>query len=233
MLLMEHLIAVINTVWITIIDPVHFFWNAVRSGSGSELQNPVGSQSGNRSCSTRVFTASLAFARDQLFFCQRVINAVFRLLATSRFSSPCFRPTCILLCVRAWLQLPLCAVESNAKGTAINFAESLSKSPICYLVSQAAASLSGGSSHCGSAWIRFSDLMLAAPDTWKVVLCLWPGFGKRVLRQAPDQKNFDVRTSYHPFSTLIATWGREMWVRLVKVGCYNGSRFQKGGKLLL
>jgi len=39
---------VINAVWISISDPVEFFGNSVRSGSGSELQNLVGSQSGNR-----------------------------------------------------------------------------------------------------------------------------------------------------------------------------------------
>jgi len=36
---------VINVVWISISDPVVFFQNPV--GSGSEVQNPVGSRSGN------------------------------------------------------------------------------------------------------------------------------------------------------------------------------------------
>jgi len=45
---------VINEVWISISDPVEFFQNPVRSGSGSELQNPVGSRSGTGSCSTLV-----------------------------------------------------------------------------------------------------------------------------------------------------------------------------------
>jgi len=38
----------IKAVWISISDPVEFFLNPVRSGSGSELQNPVASRSGNR-----------------------------------------------------------------------------------------------------------------------------------------------------------------------------------------
>jgi len=38
---------VMNAVWISISDPVNFFRNPLRSGSGSELQNPVGSWSGN------------------------------------------------------------------------------------------------------------------------------------------------------------------------------------------
>ena len=40
--------AVINAVWISKSDPVEIFRNLVRSGSGCELQNPVGSRSGNR-----------------------------------------------------------------------------------------------------------------------------------------------------------------------------------------
>ena len=44
----KHFTAVINAVWISISDAVECFWNPVRPGSGSELQNPVGSQSGNR-----------------------------------------------------------------------------------------------------------------------------------------------------------------------------------------
>jgi len=39
---------VINAVWISISDRVEFFLNPVRSGFGSELQNPVVSRSGNR-----------------------------------------------------------------------------------------------------------------------------------------------------------------------------------------
>ena len=40
----KHLTAVINADWIFISDPVEFFRNPVQSGSGSELQNPVGSR---------------------------------------------------------------------------------------------------------------------------------------------------------------------------------------------
>jgi len=38
---------VTNAVWISISNPVEFFQNPVQFGSGSEVQNPVGSQSGN------------------------------------------------------------------------------------------------------------------------------------------------------------------------------------------
>jgi len=38
---------VINAVWISVSEPVEFFRNPVRSGSGLEFQNPVGSRSGN------------------------------------------------------------------------------------------------------------------------------------------------------------------------------------------
>jgi len=40
--------AVINAVWISISYPVEFFQNPVQSGSGSEVQKPVGSRSGDR-----------------------------------------------------------------------------------------------------------------------------------------------------------------------------------------
>ena len=46
--LIEHLNAVINEVCISTSEPVKFFRNLVQTGSSSELQNPVGSQSGNR-----------------------------------------------------------------------------------------------------------------------------------------------------------------------------------------
>jgi len=46
--LIKHFTAVINAVWISISDPFDFFRNPVRTGSGSELQNPIGSRSGNR-----------------------------------------------------------------------------------------------------------------------------------------------------------------------------------------
>ena len=46
--LIEHLNAVINEVCISTSEPVKFFRNLVQTGSRSELQNPVGSQSGNR-----------------------------------------------------------------------------------------------------------------------------------------------------------------------------------------
>jgi len=46
--LIKHFTAVINAVWISISDPIEFFRNPVRSGSASELQNPVGSRFGNR-----------------------------------------------------------------------------------------------------------------------------------------------------------------------------------------
>jgi len=46
--LFKHLTAVFNTVWLSISDPEEFFRNPVRSDSGSELQNPIGSRSGNR-----------------------------------------------------------------------------------------------------------------------------------------------------------------------------------------
>jgi len=39
---------VIKAVWVSISNPVEFFQNPVRSGSGSELENPVGLRSGNR-----------------------------------------------------------------------------------------------------------------------------------------------------------------------------------------
>jgi len=39
---------VINAVWLSISDPVKFFRNLVRSGSGSELQNMIESLCGNR-----------------------------------------------------------------------------------------------------------------------------------------------------------------------------------------
>ena len=39
----------IDAVWISISDPVEFFFqNPISSRSGSEWQNPVGSRSGNR-----------------------------------------------------------------------------------------------------------------------------------------------------------------------------------------
>jgi len=44
----KHYTAVINAVWISISNPDELFQNPVQSGSGSELQNPVGSRSGNR-----------------------------------------------------------------------------------------------------------------------------------------------------------------------------------------
>ena len=44
--LIKHFTAVINTVWIPCLIRLSFFQNPVRSGS--ELQNPVGSRSGNR-----------------------------------------------------------------------------------------------------------------------------------------------------------------------------------------
>jgi len=46
--LIKHYTAVMNAVWISTSDPVEFFRNPVQSGSGSELQNPVGSRSWNR-----------------------------------------------------------------------------------------------------------------------------------------------------------------------------------------
>ena len=38
----------INAVWISTFDPVEFFQNPVQSGSGSEVQNPIGSLSWNQ-----------------------------------------------------------------------------------------------------------------------------------------------------------------------------------------
>ena len=46
--LIKHFTAVINAVWISISDPVEFFQNPGQPGSGSEVQNLVGSRSGNR-----------------------------------------------------------------------------------------------------------------------------------------------------------------------------------------
>ena len=46
--LIKHFSAVINAVWISISDPFDFFRNPIRSGSGYELQNPVGSRSENQ-----------------------------------------------------------------------------------------------------------------------------------------------------------------------------------------
>ena len=46
--LIKHITEVINAGWISISDPVQFFRNPVRSGCGSELQNPVGTRSGDR-----------------------------------------------------------------------------------------------------------------------------------------------------------------------------------------
>jgi len=37
-----------NAIWISISDPVEFFQNPVRSGTGPEFQNPVGMRSGKR-----------------------------------------------------------------------------------------------------------------------------------------------------------------------------------------
>jgi len=45
--LFKHFTAVISAGWISISDPVEFFHNPVQSGSDSEVQNPVGSRSGN------------------------------------------------------------------------------------------------------------------------------------------------------------------------------------------
>ena len=40
-------------------DPVEFFRNSLRSGSGSALQNPVGSQSGNE-CQAKFLTCEIS-----------------------------------------------------------------------------------------------------------------------------------------------------------------------------
>jgi len=59
---------VINAVWISISDPVEFFSKSSPIGSGSELQSPVGSLSGNRIMFNTVLHQAKPVLPDVLFF---------------------------------------------------------------------------------------------------------------------------------------------------------------------